>query len=199
MTGKAILEAMSFVDEGYIEEAERAVLPAMRPAIKWIPLAACLGIALLGLYFTDHSADNESAADREGIQMQQEIEMETHFKEEHSTSDAREDIADEVMQPNISEAPSIIVRIASWEENGFIATVEQHVDSAAIPIGQTVRVQLQPETSLDTESADPAQAVREMPEQEEFPVGTLVQVRYVLIYGDTGVILAEAVELAGDE
>lgn len=185
MTGKSILEALSFVDEAYIEEAETGKLPAVFPVKKLLPLAACLGVALTGLYFADFSAAGENASDMENLQVYQEIAVENQNKVGNALCDESEVVTDQEQQPYVSEVPSIIVRIESWEENGFTATVARHVDSEAIPIGQTVRVEFMPE-------ADPEP-------EEAYPVGTLVQVRCASIDAQTGVILAEAVSPAGEE
>lgn len=184
MTGKSILEALSFVDEQYIEEAESGSLPAAFPVKKLLPLAACLGVALVGLYFGDFSAESETAAQMENLQVHQEMILETQYKAGNALRDESEAVMDQVQQPCVSEVPSIILRIDGWEENGFTATVARHVDSEAIPIGQTVRVEFLPEMNPESE--------------ETYPAGTLVQVRYAMI-DEAGTLLAEAISPAVDE
>ena len=49
MTGKLILEAMSFIDDAYIEEASTETIRKRRTVRYLLPLAACLCLILLGL------------------------------------------------------------------------------------------------------------------------------------------------------
>ena len=50
MTGQELLEALSFVDERYIAEAETAKLGRNIPWMKWVSMAACLCILITGVY-----------------------------------------------------------------------------------------------------------------------------------------------------
>ena len=49
MNGKDLFEAMSFIDERFIEEAERCRLPG-RFASPWLRIAACLCLLMLSLW-----------------------------------------------------------------------------------------------------------------------------------------------------
>lgn len=66
MTGTDLLEALSFVDEKYIQEAENARLSAKIPWIKVLSVAACLCILITGALalerMTDKFAETEAAA-----------------------------------------------------------------------------------------------------------------------------------------
>lgn len=66
MTGTDLLEALSFVDEKYIQEAESARLSAKIPWIKVLSVAACLCILITGALalerMTDKCAESEAAA-----------------------------------------------------------------------------------------------------------------------------------------
>ena len=50
MTGTKLLEALSFVDEKYIQEAENAKLRTGTPWMKILSVAACLCILITGVY-----------------------------------------------------------------------------------------------------------------------------------------------------
>ena len=50
MTGKDLFDALRFVDERYIAEAESATLGRNTPWMKWVSLAACLCILITGVY-----------------------------------------------------------------------------------------------------------------------------------------------------
>ena len=50
MTGQKLLEALSFVDERYIAEAETAKLGRNIPWMKWVSMAACVCILITGVF-----------------------------------------------------------------------------------------------------------------------------------------------------
>lgn len=52
MTGQELFYALSFVDERYIQEAEKARLGTKIPWVKWVSAAACLCILVAGVYAT---------------------------------------------------------------------------------------------------------------------------------------------------
>ena len=66
MTGKELLEALSFVDERFIAEAETARLGVRIPWVKILSAAACLCILIAGVFALDNigykSAETEAAA-----------------------------------------------------------------------------------------------------------------------------------------
>ena len=66
MTGTKLLEALSFVDEKYIQEAENAKLRTGTPWMKILSVAACLCILLTGVYafsrMQQKTAETEAAA-----------------------------------------------------------------------------------------------------------------------------------------
>ena len=50
MTGLELLEGLSFVDERFIQEAENARLGRSIPWMKWLSVAACLCILVVGAF-----------------------------------------------------------------------------------------------------------------------------------------------------
>ena len=66
MTGTELLEALSYVDERYIAEAETAALSRNVPWMKVLSVAACLCILITGAFalerMTDQYAESEAAA-----------------------------------------------------------------------------------------------------------------------------------------
>lgn len=191
MTGKAILEALSFVDDEYIEEAETDTIRPTLTIRKLLPLAACLCLILWGLGFGLRKSENSIAAMDETKAELQIVEME----KSESSHYAQNDIALEVEVPHISEVPHIILRIDQWNENGFTATVEQPGDFAAFKVGQSVQVVFLPNTCVEEVGNDLVQVIRKIPTEADFAVGDMVMVRYQFI-GDTGIIHAEAISPA---
>lgn len=199
MTGKAILEALSFVDEEYIEEAENGTI---RPALqlrKILPLAACLCILVLGLFtLNDLLPKQETAMPDAEMQvgtMPEIIEMDKAQSEVNSECELAFDGAE---IPSVSEVPTVILRIESWNDNGFTAIVEENEDSETFVIGQTVQVQFSPNACIEVVEEDLVTVTRQMPNPDHFPAGTLVQVRYAFFEVDAGIVHAEAVSLASE-
>lgn len=192
MTGKAILEALSFVDDSYIEEAETGTI---RPALnfkKLLPLAACLCLVLWWIVSGIDSSGKSAAALAETRAELQIVEME----KAESGHYAQNDISLEVEVPYISEVPHVFLRIEQWNENGFTAVVEKLGDSAAFEIGQSVQIVFLPNSCVEVEENDLVQVTRKMPTEADFAIGDVVIVRYQFIDDETGVIFADSISLA---
>lgn len=197
MTGKAILEALSFVDDEYIEEAENRTI---RPAFaikKLLPLAACLCAALLGLFSLDDLLPRqETTAPDTEMQAETALEIIEMDKAQSAANNECEPAFDSMEMPSVSEVPTVILRIESWNDNGFTAVVEGNVDSETFVIGQTVQVEFSHNACIEVVEDELVTVTRQMPTEEYFPAGTLVQVRFVFFEVDTGIIHAEAISLA---
>lgn len=192
MTGKGILEALSFVDNKYIEEAETGTIRTVLNFKMLLPLAACLCVILWGFGFGFGQSEKSEAAQVEiGAELQI-VEMEKAESSHH----AQNDIALEVEVPYVSEVPHVILRIDRWNENGFTATVEKLGDSAAFEIGQEVQVVFLPNSCVEVVTNDLVQVTRKMPTEAEFAVGEVVLVRYQFIDDATGLIHADSISLA---
>lgn len=199
MTGKAILEALSFVDEEYIEEAETGTIRSALQIRKLLPLAACLCILMLGLFcLDDFLPRQETTAPDAEMQAQTAPEIIEMEKVPSGVNSECGLAFDDVEVPSITEVPSVILRIESWSDNGFTANVEHNVDAETFTVGQTLRVQFSPNVCIEVVEHNLVTVTRQMPTEEYFPAGTLVLVRYVFIEVDTGTIHAEAISLAPD-
>lgn len=204
MTGKGILEALGFVDDKYIEEAENGTIRShVSPFVKLLPLAACLCVALLGLW---PKAQTETVPQQEDLSETQRqdsgtepVIVDNEHQEEDPLNSDFELAMDEVEEPCVSEAPSLILRITEWHENGFTATVERHVDSEVFPLGETVQVEFLPNACIEIFAGETVTVKRTMPTDADFPAGTLVKIRYTSISVEIDVIRAEAISLAVDE
>ena len=194
MTGKAILEAMSFVEDKYIEEAENGTL---RSGVvrKLLPMAACLCLLLLGMRHITLPAANETEADLDNMVAQQEVKVETQYKQESAAHD-RNDYAlvmdeSEVM-PNAGEVPTVILRIEGWNAEGFAATVVRNVDSQTLAPSTQLQVVFTENICIEEISADLVQVQRREPTEADFPVGSIIRVRYQYS-GDDGILCIESI------
>lgn len=177
MTGKGILEALSFVDEKYIEEAETGTFRRATPIVRvMLPLAACLCLAFLGLM-------NRPATETAPAEQEAQVGMPEIIVRDESDAflSGGEDIAPELDAPEVIEnyeVPSIILRIVQWTEDGFTATVEEIVDTDIFPVGTLLNVEIAPGIFLETHTDDLVKVERRMPEEAEFPAGTLIRVQF---------------------
>lgn len=180
MTGKGILEALSFVDETYIEEAERGTLRRTKPIVKaLLPLAACFCLALAGLFMTDQVSPSEQMVS--GQEPAVGIPETVYLEKSESVMYGQNDIAPEMQAPELIEdcdVPSVILRIVQWTEEGFTATVEKIVDTDIFPVGTLLNVEIMANIYVETYSGDLVMVERRMPTEAEFPAGTVVLVQF---------------------
>ena len=110
MTGTDLLEALSFVDEKYIQEAENARLSAKIPWIKVLSVAACLCILITGALALERM--NDKSAEAEAAPEAAPIAPESAMKDESLTGEL----------VDISYAKLRVVKVL--EDGNFEAIVE---------------------------------------------------------------------------
>lgn len=174
MTGKDIVEALSFVEEKYIDEAERGFI-AKRDYLRYLlPLAACLCLILWGFRLSPTAPESAQEAT---IAPGQALDIEIIQEHKDNSNVMQSDIAlEEPMAPQASSVPMVILRIESWIGTGFTATVVAHLDAEFVPMGTLLLVEMSPNMVVETLSGELVTAERRIPTAEEFPVGSLVRV-----------------------
>jgi hypothetical protein len=174
MTGKDIVEAMSYVDEKYIDEAEHGII-AKREHLRYLlPLAACLCLILWGFRLSPTALESAQEAT---IAPGQALDIEIIQEHKDDSNVMQSDIAlEEPMAPQSSSVPMVILRIESWIDTGFTATVVEHLDAEFVPVGTLLLVEMSPNMVVETLSGELLTAERRIPSAEEFPVGSLVRV-----------------------
>lgn len=193
MTGKGILEALSFVDEKYIEEAQTGTLRQAEHIVKvLLPLAACLCLVLLGLFSGD-TTEIAMENQQEGAIPEPGIEIIVQDKTYGSASGGCAPEMDEAEMPSISEVPSIVLRIAEWTEAGFTATVEKIDDTDIFPVGTLLNVEIMVNICIETYSGDLVTVERRIPTEAEFPPGTLVRVQFEVLPQEENTIRIETI------
>lgn len=99
MSGKELLEGMSYVDDKYIEEAEKQFIrhPVQRNWIRWASLAACLCIGFLGMFAVSRIEKMPSLYPEEGYEFVAEnASVETNeLAEENKFGGSNDELADE--------------------------------------------------------------------------------------------------------
>lgn len=180
MTGKGIMEALSFVEERYIEEAENGAVPSKRPVVRvLLPLAACLCLILTGLHFLPRQQESQKDFYSAAVQetgYASNVEKQEH--KENSLVMESDMFMDEEEAYNTGEAPSLILRIEAWTENGFTAVVDGLVDTDLIPVGTVLQVEMLPEIWVETVIGDLIHVEQRVPTESDYPSGSLVRVMF---------------------
>lgn len=191
MTGKDIVEALSFVDEKYIEEAENGKYRKGNPTRYLLPLAACLGLILLGLRFLPGAPEILRDENKQIMQEPPQdtgIQIEDFHKENIVVMESATD-RNEIVQPNASEAPEAVFRIRSWTEDGFTATLEKHLEAEFMSLGTVMNIKFCVEENEDAE-----QILEDMSQfREQYPEGTRVRVRYVYYSVETNTLYIDSI------
>lgn len=140
MTGLEILEGLSFVDPRYIAEAENARFQKGTSWMKWLSMAACLCILIIGAFAYGQVMGRSTKDALTEMSMAPAAAPEMNDKAEAAGS--------EECAPEAAEAPageqkpiaSAVLRVTKLRENGFEAVVEEGTE--LLEAGMQVRVVL---------------------------------------------------------
>lgn len=184
MNGEELLRSMSYVEERFVEEAQAA------PAVKKLPwmrigaMAACFALVLMGAGFWISAGGwkaNSEADILDNVEMEHYAPMETWA-----------DIG--YLEDSDSKVPmrmaSLLVRIDTWQENGFTATVDGIVDTDIFPVGTVLTVEFEENIRIVQTDGEVISCTRRTPTKEDFPAGSTVQVMFHI---RDGVIFAEQI------
>lgn len=196
MTGKAILEALSFIDEEYIDEAETGTIRSA--AIQFpkilLPMAACLCL-VLAMNSWAKSATAEAQIPEEQASQDMIAETWVELDKEQDVSAAEMEIAmDEAKSPETGI--SAILRIEKWTDGGFTAIVESTGDTDELEPGMGVEVLFSDAICVETYADGMVIAERRDPTETDFPAGVLVQVRISDIFDERTEIVIKSIALA---
>lgn len=141
MTGTQLFEALSFVDEKYIQEAETANLHRNTPWMKVLSVAACLCILITGVYAYSRM---QSKGEMEGIKEEPAAAPEAVMEEaapaeapaataeaprqESTVEEAPAEEAGGAAAGELQHIPYAQLRILGHTDTGFAAIVEEVSD-----------------------------------------------------------------------
>ena len=130
MNGKDLFEAMSHVDERYIDEAESKMIPKTIPWIKLASMAACLCLVLFGVYQMLPMMAPESIEDTvpQGSLTD---------PMSQPPQDPNERVPGQIPT---GEVPSVVLFVDEMTETGFWGTVAELVDTDVLEIGMELNV-----------------------------------------------------------
>lgn len=201
MNGNDLLQAMSYVDERHIQEAETASVAGSKAWLRWGALAACFvlvvaaGIMVPGIgnkismessredYMPNGNSDMAGT-----MEMVTDAAMETVAEGDTDITDGQLQ-APEAVAP--AEVPSVLLRIDTWQENGFTATVEEIVDTDIFPVGTQLTVEFAQDIRVLERNGETVSCTERTPTQADFPAGSVVHVMFGL--RDQSTILVEQI------
>ena len=143
MTGLEILEGLSYVDPRFIAEAENARPGTATPWRKWLSLAACLCILVVGAFAFGQmlplSSKDAFVAAPEAAAPEAAPEMNDIPEAAGSETCAPESA--EITAGERQSVASAVLRVTELREDGFEAVVEEDTD--LLEAGMQVRVVLE--------------------------------------------------------
>ena len=156
MSGKDLFEAMSYVDERFVDEAENKTLPKriVSPWIKVASMAACLCLIIFSLYNLQPYLNRvgiEGAAGQEAEEAMPggSLENEPEQKPQESVIISPED-------GPAGEVPSVILYVNEMTDIGFTGTVAELVDTDIFEIGMELKVVVADGTRHETADGNPS-------------------------------------------
>lgn len=198
MNQEQLHDALNLLDEDMIETVDALRHRKPRRSIHWKPLisaAACVCIALLGVLSVSRfgilfpGSENDKAQQEENFpaDIKEEVKNESSVltqpsleQEELSSITHTEDgeKMDNQTENSMGEVPSVLVKIGSWQENGFHGTVEGIVDTEILALGTEVTVYFVQDVEMERLDGDEAVSEHRMPDSHDFPVGSVVRVQF---------------------
>lgn len=202
MTGKEILEALSFVDESYIDEAENGKIRNKHQLKKLLPMAACFCLILCALIAAHQNHRTsmhvcvlppENPVEIPESAVYGDVGVPDTAPEPGSTP-----MLDAEAVPNISEVPSVILTVKEWTDHGFTALVSGYVDAECIPLGTLIRVEKLPSICVEVYEGDIVSVQRRIPTEADFPAGTRIRVQFTEYSVEENTLYIDCIFREGD-
>lgn len=191
MSGKDIIEGMSYVDERFVDEAEIKTLPK-RIAVPWIKVAsvaACLCLIVFSLYNLQSylrgetvGMSNEGAADP----------MPGGIVEDKLDSETQEAVSSTSSYGIVGEVPSVILYVENMTNLGFVGTVAQLVDTDIFELGMELNVVVADGTRHETVYGNSTVST----DSKTDYAGFYVLVQFVEYDRETGTIVVNMIQKA---
>ena len=202
MTGKEILEALSFVDECYIDEAENGKIRNSIQLKKLLHMAACFCLvlgAMMATYQIYRTSVHICEPPPESA-MEAPDSAEKGNPEVLDTAPAPESppMLEVEEVPQISEVPSVILTVEEWTENGFTALVSGYVEAECIPLGTQIQVEMLPNICVEVYEGDLVYVQRLIPTEVDFPAGTRIRVQFTEYSVDDNTLYIDCISKEGN-
>ncbi len=207
MKQEQIHDALNLLDEDMIQAVEelRDKSETRKPWMKYMSLAACLCVVILGAFawqqIRQNFPDNDKVGDAANTYGNDEdfdgmlegdgltggpshgldgevAEGETGGNNDGATADFPDDGTTDI-NINIGEVPSVLVRIDAWMEDGFAGVVAGLVDTDVFDVGADIQVIFDDNISVCIPVAGGMTFETGAPDKNDFPVGSIVRVQFV--------------------
>ena len=168
MNGKDLFEAMSHVDERYIDEAESKMIPKTIPWMKLASMAACLCLLVLTVHsLRPFLRGNET----EGVLIE----------------DAQESAIGVPDDVPVGEVPSVILYVEDMTAVGFTGTVAELVDTDIFEVGMELNVVLADTPRYETADGKPSVST-------DFKIKDYVMVQFIEYDRETRTIVVNVIQ-----
>jgi len=183
MKEEKMLDALSFLDDDMIEAVDkrrRQSRQIRRYSARFLALAASICIVFAGLYlaqasgffpFISNDKENESSPPQNNFPIKEEA--------SNSFDENTEEVPKHESDIVIQEVPSVLVAITAWSAEGFEGIVSGILDTEIFKIGESVTIVFEEDISVEVLLEDETyQEIEKIPDKKDFPVGTVVKIRF---------------------
>lgn len=182
MNHEKIHDALNLIDDSMIEEVDRLRASGRKSRklrISLISAAACLCILLLGVAITASSGllrPDNVVSDSAYPEITENRNNSDKTDGEYYTfgNSGSPDYA----APQPDETPSVLVKISSWQDDGFTGTVAGIVDTTKYSVGTQVKVIMGEHICIVTPANNGYHYTQRTPEPADFPAGSVVRVQF---------------------
>ena len=190
MTGKDLFEGMNYVDERFVDEAERAELPKPRviPWIRIASMAACLCLILFGIH---HLMPTLTPGDPESIE---DTAPNGSLEDPQEQESNNSNLIDPGDIPT-GEIPNVILYVEEITVEGFIATVTDYGETDRLGLGTRLNVIVTEGTRHENADGDNA-AIHD---SKTDLIGCYVVVNFFEFNETTGTIVVDAFSIVEEE
>lgn len=181
--------------------------------MKYMPVAACLCVVVLGMLAWQHyriNILNNDTCDGVGNTIGNDEDLDGMVNSDGLTGGpsqgldgvapdgtAPDEILDGAVEGSVSlgEVPSVLVRIDEWQENGFKGSVAGIVDTDIFAEGTKIQVIFNENISVGIEINGGMKFETGVPDKADFPIGSIVRVQFVKFEHAT----EDATDITGQE
>ena len=181
------------LNEALFKERSNSQKKQKTPWIKYMSVAACLCVAVLGAFVWRHYEAKDSAKNKyDGVSDTDGSNKTTegNTSNDSLTGNAPDQELDgatpdgtleETVDGSISvvEVPSVLVRIDAWTENGFKGVVAGIVDTDIFSVGAGICVVFNENIRVTIKTEEYMKFEGGAPDKRDFPVGSVVRVQFV--------------------
>ncbi len=193
MSGKELLEGMTYVEDRLVEEAEVKKLPGKK-VILWkrvLPVAACLCILIAGTItiwdrLPFHAGNTDTTGDQESLQ-------ENLVAGDGSVEGSTETPEEQLPSADTGEVPSIILHIDALSEDGFTGTVSELVDTDIFDLGTELTVIVTEDATHEISTEDGYLSQDSAESKRSYEVGSLVMVQFISYDEETKTIVVNQI------